>query len=123
MVAVRVHSRRGRLPVGFLVALAVVALLLYGGIAPARGYLRYYRMKEEMQVQAGLASNAADDEIRHRLRVKATELGLPPDAQRVTIRRRGRPREITISTSWTDTVALVVYAFPITYRPQVRAPL
>jgi hypothetical protein len=123
MVAARVRSRRGRLPIGFLVTLAVVALVSIGGIAPARGYLRYYRMKEAMQAQAGLASSAGDGEIRHRLRLKAAELGLPPDAQRITIRRRGRPREITVSTTWTDTVGLVVYSFPITYRPEVRAPL
>lgn len=119
----RARTRAGKLPVRFLVTLAVMGILVYLAIAPARGYLRYYRMKDEMQVQARFATNSTDDDIRRRLRTKATELGLPADAQRITVRRRGRPREITVSTSWTDTVSLVVYALPITYRPQVRAPL
>lgn len=117
------RSRWGKLPVGFLVTLAVAGILIYLGIEPARGYLRYYQMKDEMQVQARFAPNSTDDDIRRRLRTRAAELGLPAEAHRVTIRRRGRPREITVSTSWTDTVSLVVYALPITYRPQVRAPL
>jgi type II secretory pathway pseudopilin PulG len=120
---VRPRSRWGKVPVGFLATLAVIGILIYLGIAPARGYIRYYQMKDEMQVQARFASNATDADIRRRLRTKASELGLPADAQRITVRRRGRPREITVSTSWTDTVSVFLFAVPITYRPQVRAPL
>jgi hypothetical protein len=123
VVTERARRRWGRLPVGFLVTLAAVGLAIYIGIAPARGYLRYSRMKEAMQAQARVASGATDDEIRHRLRATAIELGLPAEAQRVTIQRRGRPREITVSARWTDTVVVLFYPFPITYRPQARAPL
>jgi hypothetical protein len=123
VVAAPAGGRRTKRPVGFLVLLAVVGILIYFGIAPARGYVRYYQMKEAMQEQAGYATSLTDDDIRRQLRTKATELGLPAEAYRVTIRRRGRPREITMSATWTDTVAVLFYAVPITYRPQVRAPL
>jgi len=103
--------------------LAVVGVVVYYGIAPARGYLRYYQMKESMQEQARRATSLTDDDIRRQLRARAAALGLPAEAQRVTIRRRGRPREITVSTAWTDTAVVLFYALPITYRPQARAPL
>lgn len=123
MVAGRLRGRTGKLPVGFLVTLAVVAAGVYYAIRPARGYVKYYMMKDEMRVQVRFASNQTDDDIRRRLRTKAGELGLPASAQRISIRRRGRPREITVTTSWPDTIFLPFYAIPITYRPAARAPL
>jgi hypothetical protein len=108
---------------GFLLTLAALGGGVYYGIEPARGYVKYYRMKEAMQAQAHFAANATDADIRRQLQARAKALGLPPDAQRFTIRRRGRPREVIVSTSWTDTLALPFYAVPFTYRPEVRAPL
>jgi CBS domain-containing protein len=57
------------------------------------------------------------------LRAKATELQLPSDAQRATIQRRARPREIVIIVSWPDTISLPFYRWAHTYRTEVRAPL
>ena len=123
MVAPRDRRRSGKVPIRFLLTLLLVGGAVFYGIGPARGYLKYYVMKDEMQVQARFAVNLSDTDIRRRLRAKATELKLPSDAQHITIRRRGRPREITVSTSWPDTIVLPFYTIPFTYRPSVRAPL
>jgi hypothetical protein len=80
-------------------------------------------MKDEMRVQARFAANLTDEDIRRRLRTKATELQLPSEAQRIEIRRRGRPREVVLTVSWPDTIGLPFYRWAHTYRVEVRAPL
>lgn len=111
------------MPIGVLITFALVGAALYYGIAPGRGYVRYYAMKDAMRAEARMAPGRSDPDIRRRLRERAAELRLPSEAQRITIRRRGRPREITITASWPDTIVLPFYTIPITYRPTVRAPL
>jgi len=123
MVTARIRGRAGKVAVKFLVTLAVLAAAVYYGIGAVGSYVRYYQMKDETRVQARFASNLTDDAIRRRLRTKATELQLPSEAQRITIRRRARPREIVVTVSWPDTVVLPFYRWAHTYRIEVRAPL
>ena len=117
------RGRAGKVPVKFLITLAVFAVAIYYGIGAGRSYLQYYRMKDEMRVQARFAGNLKDEDIRRRLRTKATELQLPSAAQRVAIQRRGRPREIVVTITWPDTIILPFYRWAHTYRAEVRAPL
>lgn len=116
-------GRAGKLRWGCLVTLALVAAAIYYGIPISRTYIQYYRMKDEMKVQANFAVNIDDDAIRRRLRATADELRLPAQAREITIRRRSRPREVVITTSWPDTLNLPLYRLPITFRPEVRAGL
>jgi hypothetical protein len=118
-----VSGRSGKVRWGCLFSLAVLGLCIYYGIPIGQSFIQYYRMKDEMQVQANFAVNIGDDAIRRRLSAKADELKLPADARRVSIRRRSRLREVVISTSWPDTLNLPLYRFPITFRPEVRAGL
>ena len=123
MVRAALRQRGGRVPVKFLVTVAVLGGIVYYGIGAVGGYIKYYQMRDEMRVQARFAGNQTDVDIRRKLRAKATELGLPADAQRITIRRQGRPRMVIITTTWPDTIVVPFYIFPITYRPEARAPL
>lgn len=118
-----VTGRAGKVRWGCLVSLALLAAAIYYGVPIARTYLDYYQMKDEMNVQARFAVNINDDAIRRRLQAKAEELGLPAEAGRITIRRRPRPREIVITTTWPDTLRLPFYQIPITLRPEARAGL
>jgi hypothetical protein len=122
-VVTGLRGRAGKVPVKFLLTLAVFAGLIYYGIGAGRSYLQYYRMKDEMRVQSRFAGNLKDEDIRRRLRTKATELQLPSAAQRVAIQRRGRPREIVVTITWPDTIILPFYRWAHTYRAEVRAPL
>jgi hypothetical protein len=117
------RGRAGKLPIKFLLTLAVFGGIVYYGIGAGRGYLQYYQMKDEARGQARLASNQTDAAIRGRLRQKATDLGLPPEAQRITVRRHARPREVIITTAWPDTIILPFYRLAHTFRVEVRAPL
>lgn len=123
MVSLRPRNRRGKVPYKFLVTLAVVGMVVYYGIGVVGSYVKFYQMKDEMRVQARFASNLTDTDIRRRLRTKATELELPEEAQRVTIRRQARPREIVLTVSWPDTIAVPFYRWARTLRLEVRAPL
>lgn len=123
MVAERLADRAGRVHLKALLTLAVFAAVIYYGLDAVGGYLKYYQMRDEMRVQARFAGHQTDAEIRRKLRAKATELGLPSDAQRIVVRRQGRPRMVTITTSWPDTIAVPFYEIRFTYRPEARAPL
>jgi hypothetical protein len=118
-----VTGRAGKMRWGCLVSLALVAIAIYFGIPIGRTFFQYYQMKDEMKVQANFAVNIDDDTIRRRLRAKAEELGLPIEAGRVSIRRRSRPREVVISTTWPDTLVFPLYRLPVTFKPEVRAGL
>ena len=119
----RLRGRAGKVPIKFLVTVSVFGGIVYYGIGAASGYLKYVQMKDEAGVMARFATNQTDEVIRRRLRDKATELALPPDAQRITVRRRARPREVIITTAWPDTIVLPFYRWAHTYKVEARAPL
>ncbi len=117
------QNHRGKTNLGCLLVLVLLGASVYYGIAPAQLQIRYEQMKDYMDTQARFGTNLDDDAIRHRLRDKSTELGLPTDARRISIRRRGRPREIVISTSWQDTLALPFWQLVVTRKPEARSAL
>jgi hypothetical protein len=123
VVTARLRGQAGKVPGKFLVTLAVFAGLIYYGIGAGGSYVKYYRMKNEMKVQARFAGNLTDEDIRRRLRTTATELQLPAAAQRVAIQRRARPREIVLTITWPDTITVPFYRWAHTYRAEIRAPL
>jgi hypothetical protein len=119
----RIGNRRGKVKAGCVLTLALLGVGVYLTIANIRTYIDYWAMKDEMRVQAQFANNLDDQSIRRRLRAKADELQLPPEARRITIRRRTRPREIVISTQWQVTLKLLVTGVPLTFSPEVRQQL
>jgi hypothetical protein len=119
----RIANRRGKIKLGCLLTLAMLAAAVYLTIANVRTYIDYWAMKDEMRVQAQFANNLDDASIRRRLRAKADELQLPAEARRITIRRRTRPREIVIATEWQVSIKLLVTSVPLTFSPEVRQQL
>jgi hypothetical protein len=98
----------------------VVVAVVYFGHPIASMYIRYYRMENEMQTQARFAPSIDDGAIRRRLLQTIDDLGLPPEARRLSIRRTSRPREIIISTSWEETIVLPFYTRVQRFAPAVR---
>jgi len=118
-----VRNDRGKTKMGCLLVLVLLGAAVYYGVAPAQSQIRYVQMKDYMDTQARFATSLDDDVIRRRLRDKGTELQLPSDARRITIRRRGRPREIIISTTWQDTLSLPFWQLIVTRKPEARSAL
>ncbi len=116
----RVLGKRGVTRTGCLFSILLLMALTYFGLPVAGMYIRYYRMKNEMQTQARFAPSIDDGTIRRRLLQTIDNLGLPMEARQLRIRRINRPREIIISTTWQETIILPFYTRVQRFRPQVR---
>lgn len=101
----------------------MAALVAYVAVEAGRVYVPYLRLVDAMRTQAQFAPSISDETIRRRLVRTIDELELPPAARRISIRRTARPREITIRTSYEQTVTLPFYSRTITFRPRVTRPL
>ena len=119
----RVTNRRGKSRLGCLFLLLLVAAVGYYGFEIGGTFLTYFRMRDAMQSEARLAPSIGDDVIRRRLTRKAEELNLPAEARQFRIRRRARPREIVITTSWQADLELPCFVYTVTFRPEARAQL
>ena len=94
-------SSRGRGKFGCLVQIVVVAVLAYYGFDWGQAYYKYWSLREEMRSQAGLAAGVDDATSHRRILAKIDALDLPDQAKsNISIRRRTRPREIVITTSY-----------------------
>ncbi len=113
-------DERGATRTGCLFLVLLLVAVVYFGHPIASMYIRYYRMENEMQTQARFAPSIDDGAIRRRLLQTIDDLGLPPEARRLSIRRTSRPREIIISTSWEETIVLPFYTRVQRFAPVVR---
>lgn len=117
-------GRRGAGRLGCLFTLLLLAAGLYYGMDGMRVYFRYWQIKDEMRSVANLAPGLDDATIQRRLRARAEALDLPASAQRFTIRRLARPREIRITMSYDETLQLPFkQQYTFHFKPEVRAPL
>ncbi len=116
-------TRRGTSSMGCLFSLLVVVAALYYGVNIGEVYFRYYRLLDEMQTQAQLAAALDDGTIRRRVQATAQEIGLPDEAQRVSVVRRASPREIVIETKYSETVKLPLFTHTFTFHPRANQPL
>ncbi len=116
----RVLRERGVTRIGCLFSILVLMGVIYFGLPVAGMYVRYFRMKNEMQTQARFAPSIDDGTIRRRLLQTIENLGLPAEASQLRIRRINRPREIIISTSWEENITLPFYTWVQRFEPQVR---
>lgn len=123
MVTPWARSRRGTSTTGCLVSLVIFAALVYYGIHLGQPWLRYYQLLDEMRVSARLAPTLSDAVIRRRLEQKADELGLPPEARKFQITRSGKPRRITITTLYSETVNVAPINYTFHFAPETEEPL
>jgi hypothetical protein len=117
------RNRRGKSRVGCLFTLLLLVTVGYYGVNVGTVYLQYWRLMDEMNTNARLATNLDDRTILRRVRAKVDELGLPAEARKVTIRRTRRPREIRIKTSYEVILELPFVTYSVTLTPEARQPL
>ncbi len=118
-----VSNRHGGSNLGCLVSLLLFVAALYYGVHIGEAYVRFYRLQDEMRSQARLAPSLTDQVIRRRLLDEIDDLGLPSEAQRLTIRRSARPRTITIECRYAETLELPFFRHTFQFHPHVEQPL
>jgi hypothetical protein len=100
--------RRGASTLGCLVSLVLFAAAIYYGVHIGRVYYRYYALMEDMRQAARFAQVRTDDAIRRNLTSRIDELGIPPEAKRLFVRRTGPPWHITIRTEYREEITLPI---------------
>jgi hypothetical protein len=119
----RIRGRRGASTIGCLLTLLVFGAAVYYGVNIGKVYLRYYQLQDTMRSNARLAPSLTDAVIRRRLQDKVQELNLPDSTSKFVIRRSGKPRNITIETSYSETVKLPLFVHTFNFHPQTVEPL
>lgn len=112
------RARAGRVRLGCLLIVLVVAALVYFGINIGGVYLDYYEYKDAMDTEARFAARNTDDEIREHLVAKADSLDLPEAAKKIQIRRKAN--QIWIWADYTQTVEFPGVARDIDFTPHAE---
>jgi hypothetical protein len=105
------------------VSLLIFVAALYYGIHFGEPWLRYYQLLDEMRSSARLAPTLSDGVIHRRLEAKADELGLPDEAHKFQISRSGKPRKITITTHYSETVVVPLFTHTFVFTPTAEESL
>ncbi len=114
---------RGASSIGCLLSLLIFVALLYYGVNIGEVFFRYYRLLDDMDSQARIASALDNGTIQRRLATTVQELGLPDSAARVVVRRSTSPRQITIETAYSETVVLPFFTHTFPFHPTATQPL
>jgi hypothetical protein len=123
MVMPSLGSRRGGSTSGCLISLVIFVAAVYYGVHFGQPWVRYYQLLDEMRVSARLAPTLSDGVIRRRLEQKAEELELPEEARKFQITRSGKPRKITITTQYSETVTVPLFSHTFIFTPTAEEPL
>ena len=111
-------NRGGRTRLGCLVVLLILSVLGYFGVDLAQPYMRFYRFRDSMAQEARFADHLSDSKIVANLRAQADSLGLPLEAQALSVRRT--TGGIEISSSWTEKVVFPGYTREIPFRAYIQ---
>lgn len=118
------QRRRGASTTGCLLSLLVLVAVLYYGVNIGELYFRYYRLVDEMGSQARVAAALDNGTIQRRIAAAVQEIGLPDDAvSNLEITRSASPREITIESSYAESVHLPLFDHTFQFHPKVTQPL
>jgi hypothetical protein len=118
------RNRRGASTMGCLLSLLVLVAVLYYGVNIGEVYFRYYRLLDEMQGQARVASALDNGMIQRRIASAIQEIGLPDDASsNLQITRSASPRQIAIETDYSETVHLPLFEHTFHLHPKATEPL
>jgi len=101
----------GKIRLGCLVAIAVLALAAYVVKDVGAVYWRYYQIQDAVKTQAGLAPARTDQVITERRVAAADTRGQPLGPKVWSIRRTGSPSVITIRAAYDDSVVFALLSW------------
>lgn len=109
-------NRRGATTLGCLFSLLIMAAIVYFGAGATEIYWRYLKFEDAMEAEALYRHREPDLRIINRLRNVADSLGLPEDAGKIVIRRRGN--QITIESHYEEYIDLPGYSREWHFEPR-----
>ena len=104
-------NESGKVKLGCLFTLLLIAAAFYFGIDFLHVRLRYQQILDAVQTQANFASAFDDITIRSRLVARSDSLGIPLGARDWIIRRTYTPRQIHIEGTYVDSVVVEAPGF------------
>jgi hypothetical protein len=116
-------TRRGASSSGCLWWLLFFVATLYYGVNIGEVYIRYYRLVDELDSQARLASALDDGTIGRRIAAAVDEIGLPDTTSHILITRSADPRQIKIETAYSEHVHLPLFDHTFAFHPTAIQPL
>ena len=99
-------NESGKVKLGCLVTLLLIAAGFYFGIDFLHMRFRYYQIQDAVQTQANFAPALDDITIRSRLVARSDSLGIPLGARDWIIKRTYSPRQIHIEGTYVDSVVI-----------------
>ena len=117
MVTAAVDAR-GASSLGCLVSLLLFVGALYYGVNVGEVFFRYYRLVDAMDEQARFAAALDNGTIQRRLLEAVGEIGVPDSAARVVIRRSYTPRQISIESTYSETIDLPLFHHIFVFHPR-----
>jgi hypothetical protein len=119
------RDRGGKSGIGCLGSIILIVSVAYFGARFIPPYIAYEQFRDEMKSDARFATTLTDSAIRVRLVAQADTLGLPPEAKRIVIRRRGgRPPTITISADYAVKVNVPIFGIKVLhFKPTAEEPI
>jgi hypothetical protein len=90
----------------------------YFAVNVGEAYLRYFRYQDAMQQEARFSPQKSDTAIQRTLRALADSLGLPPEAQRLRIRRA--PGRFTVSADYLEAIHLPLIVRDFHFHPSAE---
>jgi hypothetical protein len=115
-------AERGEGRLGTLLALTIVAVLIYLGVKVVPVMINTYAFKDFIEEEARFASvRRDDDEIRDRVWKKARELDLPIELKQIHTERSNARFDINVD--YTVPIVTPVYTYNWVLEERVSSPL
>ena len=113
-------DRLGKVKIGLLLWLIVLAAVGYYGIEIGGVYWRRFKLEEAVVQKLGFAGQLTDEGIHQQLVDEIAGMGLPQEARRVRLVRTPPPRALHVSISYVETVDLLFTTKQIPISVDIR---
>ena len=115
-----VRGRSGKVRVGLLVGLIVLAATGYYGFVFGRVYWQKYKLQEMLQQDFGFVGQLTDESIRQKVLDDVASMHLPSKSLKVQWLQTEQPRGIGVRISYVVTVNLLFAKKPLPVTVDVR---
>ena len=115
-----VTSRAGKASLGCLVMLLILSATVYFSINIGEAYWRYYRYTDAMKQEVKFNALQPDSVMLRHLWAQADSLGLPQDAQEISIERDPHAHTIRVSADYTEQIELPLMVKLFSFHPHAE---